>query len=80
VKDYTRSEPLIFIHTPKSGGTTTKEAFSRWFKGAFYQHYFNEVDGSMPEKIGSLSALNGKKPLVIYGHFNKLKPVYNRGP
>jgi len=71
MKPYKVSEPLLFIHTPKAGGTTARTVVRSWFPDNFHEHYFDEVKGTLPEKISPFGLHTENNPLVIYGHFNK---------
>ncbi len=74
MKKYDPSKPLIFIHIPKSAGTTVKSQFKEWYGNRLYEHYFNEVTGTFPRKVRLKNFLLRPRKIVIYGHFNR-----NRG-
>ncbi|WP_412552909.1 hypothetical protein [Shimia sp. MIT1388] len=70
-KTYTPSLPLIFVHIPKSGGSSVREVFGTWFGSNLYPHYFKPKDQSMPPRRDFLGLQRNQEPAVIYGHFNK---------
>jgi hypothetical protein len=57
---YDPSQPILHLHVPKSGGTSLREAFRRWF-GA------DQVKPVMPWQI-----LQAPHPRVWSGHFDRL--------
>lgn len=63
---YDPSEPLIFIHVPKTAGAAVRQVFMRWFPGLVL-HYFNERMGTMPARRQLAPGA------VVYGHFNRLR-------
>jgi len=73
VRAYDQSKPLIFIHVPKSAGTSVRDVVQGWFPGRFHQNYFNEIQGTMPVQLPPEILSDSKNPPVIYGHFNKLR-------
>lgn len=73
MKQYTKAVPLIFIHTPKTAGTTVKRIVKKWFKSNFHQHYYDEIKDEKPPKIDLRGLHQPRKPLALYGHFNSLR-------
>ena len=71
--EYDRSQALIFIHVPKAAGTTTKRVFKTWFGDNLLEHYFNERTGQMPQRYDLDRLHNADHPVVVYGHFNRLR-------
>ena len=71
---YDPASPLIFIHVPKTAGSSVQEMFAQWYGPRLYRHYFNAAKQQLPPQL-DLSALarTGTAPL-IFGHFNR-----NRG-
>lgn len=72
MKNYDKEIPLISIHIPKCGGSSFKEAVSKWYGKNLYFHYYNEKDGLMPKKIKlkPWHLIGYKENLCIHGHFN----------
>lgn len=73
MRDYDPAKPLIFIHVPKTAGTSVRNIVEGWFPGRFHTNYFNEVEGSMPAKLPAEVLADSVKPPVIYGHFNQFR-------
>jgi hypothetical protein len=73
MREYDRSQPLIFIHIPKAAGTTSRRLFEAWYGTHFLSHYFDERTGRMPPKYDLCRMHSVEKPIVLYGHFNKLR-------
>lgn len=72
MRPYNPAEPLIFIHVPKTAGTSVREIFRGWFGAGLIEHYRDEQRDSLPPKR-DLRALQGAQSLVVYGHFNKYR-------
>ncbi|WP_415918879.1 hypothetical protein [Tateyamaria sp. SN6-1] len=74
MRAYNPYQPLIFIHVPKTAGTSVRSLFAQLFPGRVHHHYCDESAGSLPPKR-NLNALcqNGLAP-ILFGHFNE-----NRG-
>lgn len=68
--DYDKRKPLIFIHVPKSAGSSVKTVFRKWFGPNLLSNYFNETQEKLPQRVdlGRLHTLN--RPVAVYGHFN----------
>lgn len=73
MRQYDRNEPLIVIHVPKAGGSSSRRFFEQWYGNGFLRHYFNEPKGKMPEKYDLFGLHTADKPIVLHGHFNKLR-------
>ena len=66
---YNNSLPLTFIHIPKTGGTSVREVFNKWFGLNNIIHCYNKT------QIKNLQEKNKDKgDIVLYGHFNKASP------
>ncbi len=59
------------MHIPKTGGSSIKELYKEWFETGFLAHY--RKDGTLPRKHNLTSKHSNKTPVVVYGHFNKLR-------
>lgn len=70
---YDPTSPLIFIHIPKAAGTSVQQIFKLWYGDSLHINYFNEHTGALPERLDLNSLQSMSQPLVIYGHFNKLR-------
>jgi hypothetical protein len=70
MKEYNPHKPLIFIHIPKSAGTTVQHIFRKWFAHNLYLHYYNEPCGLLPTLTHLPNAQSLHEPIIIYGHFN----------
>lgn len=68
---YDPSQPLIFIHVPKTAGASVKAVVDSWFPGRMHQHYFNEQQGGLPERLDLDAPAYAAAPPLIYGHFNR---------
>lgn len=73
MREYDRSQPLIVIHVPKAAGTSSQKIFQNWFGEGFLRHYFNEQTGEMPDKHDLFGIHTVNKPLLLHGHFNRLR-------
>jgi hypothetical protein len=65
--------PLIFIHIPKTAGTSVKQIFRKWYGQGLHMHYYNEQAGGLPVKHDLQAFHSIERPVVIYGHFNRLR-------
>jgi len=68
MKKYDSSQPLIFIHIPKTAGTSVNAIFRSWFGDGFVSHY--PVGATKVEKYDLHAMAATKRPHVVYGHFN----------
>jgi hypothetical protein len=71
MREYDRAEPLIYIHVPKTAGTSVREVFRNWFGPGLLEHYANEPAGSLPVRHDLTAVQAAGRPLAIYGHFNR---------
>ena len=71
VKIYESSQPLIFIHIPKTAGVSVTEIFNGWYGDRLLLHYHDEVAEKMPAKYDLKSIHDALLPICIYGHFNR---------
>jgi len=70
MKEYDCNKPLIHIHIPKTGGSSVKEVYKKWFNDGLLFHYTGH-GRKMPQKH-DLEALQARhKDICIYGHFNR---------
>ncbi len=73
MRKYDRSQPLIVIHVPKAAGNSSQKFFKTWYGNRFLRHYLNEQKGQMPKKYNLDAIHTATKPIVLHGHFNKLR-------
>jgi len=73
MRTYDPNHPLIVIHIPKTAGMTTERFYKRWFKDGFLRHYYIPSEDKMPEKFDLFGMHSKEKPIVLHGHFNKLR-------
>jgi hypothetical protein len=71
MRAYDPGSPLIFLHVPKTGGTSLREIFRGWFGTGLLEHYAGAHDGSLPVRHDVSALLSASRPVVIYGHFNR---------
>jgi len=74
LKPYNPEIPLISIHIPKCGGTSTRKVLKSWFGNRLYLHYFDKKNGKFPTKHNIKAGLLKRKyksNICIHGHFNK---------
>ena len=71
MRDYDPTAPLIFIHLPKTAGTSVKEIVRRWYPGRLHYHYIDEAAGRMPLPLPPGRLADREAPPLIYGHFNR---------
>jgi hypothetical protein len=86
MRKYERNQPLIVIHVPKAGGTTSMKIFHDWFGDGFLTHYFNEQTVNMPHDPKFLGHYNSTErdqevPTCLRDEFIERHPlefaVYN---
>lgn len=70
MRQYDKTQPLVFIHIPKAAGTSTRQIFDNWFGSGLLPHYYHEAQGSMPVRH-KVFELQQKQAVVVYGHFNR---------
>jgi len=73
MRSYDRSKPLIFIHVPKSAGTSVRQVFGRWFGTGLLDHYFDEQRNLWPPVLDLERLHTPSAPVTVYGHFNRLR-------
>jgi hypothetical protein len=71
VKAYDPAKPMIFVHVPKTAGTSVQHVFRLWFGNHLYLHYFDQKAGKMPPRRDLASLAGPGEPIVIFGHFNR---------
>jgi hypothetical protein len=71
MRPYDPSAPLIFLHVPKTAGTSLREIFRGWFGPGLLEHYAGVHDGSLPVRHDVSALVSAGIPLAIYGHFNR---------
>lgn len=73
MRAYDPGAPLIFIHMPKTAGTSVRRIFERWFPGALYPHYFDQATVRRPPRRDLEVLQTDHGPVVLYGHFNQAR-------
>ncbi len=71
MKQYDPALPLFMIHIPKTGGASVLECVKDWFGDGLLLHYYDAVNGKMPEKYDLARVHSRETPVMLYGHFNK---------
>lgn len=71
LRQYDPTAPLVFIHLPKTAGTSVNSIVRDWFPDQFHNHYIDETGGRMPSLLSAESLANREAPPLIYGHFNR---------
>lgn len=71
MQKYDFSQPIIFIHIPKTAGTSVLEIFKQWFGNGLLLHYYKEQLCEMPVHHDIFSKHSVSQPVVVYGHFNR---------
>lgn len=73
MRAYDPDLPLIFIHVPKTAGTTVRQVFYDWFGDNLHYHYYDREADRLPEKVELREPVSGRwRPdICIYGHFNR---------
>lgn len=71
MRSFDPSQPLIFIHVPKTAGTSVRDVVERWFAGRVHRNYFNAAAWRIPDPLPPEQLWNPEAPPVIYGHFNR---------
>jgi len=69
--DYNSNQPLIFIHIPKTAGTSIRVLFEKWFGEGLLLHYYKEAVCEMPIHHEIFAKHSVDQPVVVYGHFNR---------
>lgn len=70
MREYDGATPLIFIHVPKTAGTSVRDIFRGWFGPGLLEHYAGQ-DGTPPVRHDLAASSAADRPLAIYGHFNR---------
>lgn len=71
MKAYDPSCPLVFIHVPKTAGSSVRRIFTQWFGERFVPHYFDEANGTPPQRSPLFDQHSPELPVCVYGHFNR---------
>lgn len=71
--DYDPQQPLIFIHIPKTAGTSVRAIFQAWYGDGLYEHYFDPKCGAQPYRHNLFENAKLSEPSVIFGHFNSAR-------
>ena len=76
LKSYDPGKPLIFIHLPKTAGTSIRALMKEWYGQRLLPHYYDEVNSKMPKRYDlSLLSCSAKVTtgVMVFGHFNSLR-------
>lgn len=73
MKPYDPDLPLVFIHVPKTAGSSVRRVVADWFKAGFVAHYFDEKTGTPPQRDARFDQHRADAPVCVYGHFNRLR-------
>lgn len=73
MREYDVNQPLIAIHIPKTAGTSVKQIFQGWFGDNLLFHYHDIGNDILPAKHDLAGKHSKQKPIMIYGHFNRLR-------
>lgn len=73
MRPYDPTQPLIFIHVPKTAGISVRNVVKDWFPNRLHLHYNNEALARLPTRLDANALANADAPPVIYGHFNRLR-------
>lgn len=65
---YDPDQPLVFIHVPKTAGTSVRRIFKDWFGDGLIEHYHR---GAVPDVIDLNERHSRTAPVCLYGHFNR---------
>lgn len=73
MRSHDPTRPLVFIHVPKTAGSSVQKVFRSWYGLGFADHYFNEQAGHRPVRSELFDQHTHAAPICIYGHFNRLR-------
>ena len=70
---YDPTEPLFFIHIPKTAGLSIRRVCYDWFGEGLGYHYFDEKQNQPPPHIPLRDPASGhyRPGLCVFGHFNR---------
>ncbi len=71
MRPYDPARPLVFIHIPKTAGTSVQHVFRSWFGDGLRLHYFDEIRGMPPGRDPAFDRHGADSPVCVYGHFNR---------
>ncbi len=72
MKLYTPDLPLVFIHVPKTAGSSVGRIVEGWFGTGYVPNYFNQRKQSAPVRSDVFDRHSRDAPVCVYGHFNPL--------
>lgn len=70
MRRYDPGQPLVFVHVPKTAGTSVRQVFAGWFGDGLILHYHDEVAGRPPGRSPLFDRHSPAAPVCLYGHFN----------
>jgi len=70
---YQRLEPVIFVHIPKTAGTSVQKIFATWFGKGLIRHYADGITGELPPVFDLRHSESATQAVCLYGHFNQLR-------
>ena len=70
---YNNNKPLVFVHIPKTGGTSVRTIFEKWFGCEKIIHCYekNNITTLQEQYLKTQNT-------VLYGHFNKVNPCKSK--
>lgn len=73
--DYDPREPLIFLHIPKTAGSSVRAIFKAWYGNGWFDHYFDLKEGGRPPKHDLFEMAPLSTRSTIFGHFNRARQL-----
>jgi hypothetical protein len=73
MRAYDSAQPLVFIHVPKTAGTSVQAVFRGWYGSRLATHYFDQDAAMIPVRSALFDKHTTAAPACVYGHFNRLR-------